>query len=166
MQDRAPSHTANVTQNYLKETFGTLYSQRSVASKFAWLQPTWFLLLGCSQAEGLRRSSRKIGWSWWTNKRIRQVWKSSIDVEALRKAILQIQPRLKAVVENGGPIKKTFWLNVIGIYIDRDYKHSILQSFYSVVFAVTLFQLIFCLLSTFWLVFLSISLFSLFYSNE
>ena len=65
-----------------------LYSQRSVASKFALLQPTWFLLLRCSQAEGLRRSSRKIGWSWWTKKRIRQVWKSSIDVEALRKAIL------------------------------------------------------------------------------
>ena len=110
MQDGATSHTANVTQNYLKETFG-----RRFIRKYQWppnspdCNPLDFFFWDAIKRKVYEGRRERFGSLDKLKKRIRRVWKSSIDVEALRKAILQFRPRLEAVVkENGGPIKKHF----------------------------------------------------------
>ena len=110
MQDGAPSHTANITQEYLKENFG-----RRFIRKDQWPPNSpdcnpldYFFWDAVKQKvyEGRRERFQNID---ELKKRIRQVWKQSYDLDTLRKAIQQFRPRLKAVVkENGGPIKSHF----------------------------------------------------------
>ena len=110
MQDGAPSHTANITQDHLKETFG-----RRFIRKDQWppnspdcnrLDFFFWDAVKREVYEGRQGRFQSID---ELKKRIRRVWKKSYDIDTLRKAILQFRPRLQAVVkENGGPIKTHF----------------------------------------------------------
>ena len=111
IQDGAPSHTANITQEYLKENFG-----RRFIRKDQWPPNSpdcnpldyffWNRDVKQKVYEGRRERFQNID---ELKKRIRQVWKQSYDLGTLRKAIQQFWPRLKAVVkENGSPIKSHF----------------------------------------------------------
>ena len=99
MQDRAPSHTANITQEHLKENFG-----RSVIRKDQWppnspdCNPLDFFFWDEVKRKvylGRRERFQSLA---ERKKRIRQVWRQSYDFNILRKAIKQFRPRLKAVV--------------------------------------------------------------------
>ena len=109
MQDGAPSHTANVTQAYLKETFG-----RRFIKKDEWPPNSpdcnplnyffWDVVKGKVQGETVRFENIN-----QLKRKIRKVWKDSFDLPTLRKAIMQFRPRLQTVVEeDGGPIKVHF----------------------------------------------------------
>ena len=110
MQDRAPSHTADVTQNHLKKEFG-----RRFIHKDQWppnspdCNPLYYFFWDAVKLkvyEGPREPFQTLD---ELKKRIRKVWKDSYDLHTLRKAIQQFRPRLKTVVsEDGGPIKSHF----------------------------------------------------------
>ena len=111
MQDGAPSYTANITQEYLKENSGWRFIRKDQwppNSPDCNLLDYFFWDGDVKQKvyEGRRERFQNID---ELKKRIRQVWKQSYDLDTLRKAIQQFQPRLKAVVkENGGLIKSHF----------------------------------------------------------
>ena len=110
MQDGASSHTANITQQYLKETFG-----RRFICKDQWspnspdcnpLDYYFWDAVKRKVYEGRRERFLSLA---ELKKRIRKVWDDSYDIATLRKAILEFRPRLQAVVtENSGPIKVHF----------------------------------------------------------
>ena len=110
MQDGATSHTADITQEHLREKFG-----RRFIRKDQWppnspdcnpLDYFFWDAIKCKVYEGQRTPFQNLT---ELKKRIRKVWKDGYTVERIRKAILQFRPRLKAVVaENGGPIKSYF----------------------------------------------------------
>ena len=110
MQDGATSHTADITQEHLREKFG-----RRFIRKDQWLPNSpdcnpldyfFWDAIKCKVYEGQRTPFQNLT---ELKKRIRKVWKDGYTVERIRKAILQFRPRLKAVVaENGGPIKSYF----------------------------------------------------------
>ena len=107
MQTGPSSSTANITQQYLKETFGRHFIRKNKRSSSS---PDWNPLdhyfrdaVKRKVYEGRRERFTSLA---ELKKRIRKVWNDAFDIATLRKAILEFRPRLQAVVtENGGPIK-------------------------------------------------------------
>ena len=107
MQTGPSSSTTNITQQYLKETFGRHFIRKNKRSSSS---PDWNPLdhyfrdaVKRKVYEGRRERFTSLA---ELKKRIRKVWNDAFDIATLRKAILEFRPRLQAVVtENGGPIK-------------------------------------------------------------
>ena len=110
MQTGPSSSTANITQQYLNETFGRHLIRKNKRSSSS---PDWNPLdhyfrdaVKRKVYEGRRERFTSLA---ELKKRIRKVWNDAFDIATLRKAILEFRPRLQAVVtENGGPIKVHF----------------------------------------------------------
>ena len=110
-QDGATSHTAKTTQEYLKERLG----KGGFLKSTEWPPSSpdcnvldyyfWNKLSG-KVYEGRTTPFENVE---MLEKRIRQVWKSAIEMVEIRKAIQQFRRRLRAVVfSNGQPIKTLF----------------------------------------------------------
>ena len=107
MEDGASSHTANIAQQFLKETFG-----RRFIRKDQWPpNSSDYNPLDYYFWDAVKRKVYDVRRERFTSlaelkKRMRKVWNDAFDIATLRKSILEFRPRLQAVVtENGGPIK-------------------------------------------------------------
>ena len=93
MQDGASSHTANITQQYLKETFGRRFiSKDQWSPNFPDCNPLDYYFWDAVKKKvygGRRESFSSLG---ELKKRIRKVWDDSYDIATLRKAILEFRP--------------------------------------------------------------------------
>ena len=112
MQDGATSHTANITQQYLKVRFGRRFIRKDQwppnSPDCSPLDYFFWDAVKRKVYEGRRERFSSLD---ELKKRIQRVWKDACDVETLRKAIMQFRPRLKAVVkENCGP--DSFWVDI------------------------------------------------------
>ena len=103
VQDGATSHTSNICQAKLKELRG-----RKFAGKTEWppkspdcnlLDYYFWNAIQNLVYEGRREPFQNLD---QLKRRIRTVWKRAINMNHLRKAVMQFRPRLKAVVQAGG----------------------------------------------------------------
>ena len=102
--------SANITQQYLKETFGRHFIRKNKRSSSS---PDWNPLDHYFR-DAVKRKVYEGRQERFTSlaelkKRIRKVWNDAFDIATLRKAILEFRPRLQAVVtEHVGPTKVHF----------------------------------------------------------
>ena len=110
MQDGASSHTSGVCQEFLRKVRG-----RRFISKTEWpphspdlsvLDYYFWDAVSAKVYEGRRMPFKDLK---QLERRIRRVWKSTINMPCLRKAIKEFRPRMQCVVDkNGGPIAEIY----------------------------------------------------------
>ena len=110
MQTGASSNTANITQQYLKETFGRHFIRKD---KWPSSSPDWNPLNYYFRDAVTKRYTRVIGNVFQSlaelKKRIRKVWEDAHGIVALSRAILKFRSKLQALVtKSDGPIKVHF----------------------------------------------------------
>ena len=110
MQDGAPSHTANITQEYLWNSFGRRFIKTDEwPQNYPDCSPLDYVFWDAVKSKVYEGMTERFENTDQLKKKIRKVWKKSFDLPVLRKAISEFSPRHKTVVEeNGRPIKAHF----------------------------------------------------------
>ena len=90
MQDGTASHTVNITQDHLKESFGRRFIRKDQwPPKSPDCNPLDFFFLDAVKREVYEGRQERFQGIDELKKRIRRVWKKSYDIDTLRKVILQ-----------------------------------------------------------------------------
>ena len=110
VQDGATSHTSNMCKDKLKELCGQRFLKKNEwPPKSPDCNPLDYYFWDALSVKVYENRREPFTCIEELKKKVRAVWKQTINMEHLRKAIQQFRPRLEKVVEeNGGPIKQHF----------------------------------------------------------